>query len=78
MELISPILRSHEDEGEDHFSWIMKKVWATIAHNFDIDSNMSCDTHIHIRPVDGFTFEKVKSLCKGILYYKEALMTVVQ
>ena len=31
VELISPILRSHEDEGEDHFSWIMEMVWAIVA-----------------------------------------------
>ena len=60
----------------DRKRWLatLTTVWNTVQWYFETGPNITCGTHIHIRPADQeFSLAELKAIWKGVIYYGNVL-----
>jgi Putative amidoligase enzyme len=72
VELISRTLESHEDWGNE-----IRQCWNVIHRFFDVRAHPSCSTHVHARPIIGYTLIQLQRVAKAIAYFEPMLREVV-
>lgn len=74
IEFVSPILKF--DAGK---AWQrdIGKVFSTIGTQWKFRPEESCGTHVHVRPKDGWTMTKLKSVAKAILFFEGAICHIL-
>lgn len=76
MELVSPIF-SFDQEGRwrDH----IRKAFRSVESIAEIDTNISCGTHVHFFPGSGkhWTDDELREICHATLFFEGALLRLV-
>ncbi|KAI9676457.1 MAG: hypothetical protein M1817_000614 [Caeruleum heppii] len=65
MEVVSRKLGSTE-RWRDEF----EKVWRVIDDNFEVNTNDSCGTHVHLSPWFGWSLKQVRKLSKSVFFWE--------
>ncbi|PWY94336.1 hypothetical protein BO94DRAFT_563775 [Aspergillus sclerotioniger CBS 115572] len=69
LECISPIFRAHAgSQWRQHIEFL----WRFFSLHYDISSNDSCGTHVHISRVGGYSLTNLKKICQSIIHFEPA------
>ncbi|PYI09012.1 hypothetical protein BO78DRAFT_459563 [Aspergillus sclerotiicarbonarius CBS 121057] len=69
LECISPIFRAHAgSQWRQHIEFL----WRFFALHYEISSNASCGTHVHLSRVGGYSLPDLKRICQSIIHFEPA------
>ncbi|KAF8870757.1 putative amidoligase, partial [Gymnopilus junonius] len=74
VELVSPIFSSTNPQ---EWKESVNAIWMALNANFEVSMDSSCGTHIHVGTPEKFSFEDLKKIAKGTVYYQPALETIM-
>lgn len=66
-EIISRILYTTEGNWQEQVTVVLN----IVNEFFDVSALLSCATHIHIRPEDGYALQDLKSIAKITAFFDE-------
>lgn len=65
MEIVSRVMNIDEDWQTE-----ITKIWEELHKNFYIETQSTCGTHVHLRPMDGFELSQLKNMAKVIAVFE--------
>ncbi|RAH84383.1 hypothetical protein BO86DRAFT_454402, partial [Aspergillus japonicus CBS 114.51] len=69
LESISPIFRAHKGSiWRQHIDFL----WVFLSTHYNVSSNDSCGTHVHLSRVGGYTLPELKKVCQCIIHFEPA------
>ncbi|OAF56731.1 hypothetical protein VC83_07069 [Pseudogymnoascus destructans] len=74
LENISPIFRAYENSiWQNHVA----AMWSHLEARYNITSNDSCGTHVHISLIEGYSLSALKRICQSIIYFEPAFEAIL-